>query len=351
VDDDGLPAQPQLGFPYNYLAQPATIRAFDHFWENEVIRGRGLLDAYAQAWRHTAAGFATAPYVLGYDLMNEPWPGVVWPTCANPLGCPLFDTGPLASMTRKATSAIRHVDKTHLVWQEPNVIFNNGADSSLPQIGFRSGFSFHDYCLPHDVVVGVLGSDPFQGLDCNLFDGIVFDNADKQARQTGQALLLSEFGATNDPSILNRIPNLADEHRVSWQYWHYCECDDPTTSGPGVQGLIGRADQPPTGDNVNAEKLALLERPYPMVTAGTPLEYDFAREPRVFHMRYSTRAPNGRILSRDLLTDIFVPPLHYPYGYHVDVDGATVVSAPNAAHLELKRDVGATQVLVSVASE
>ena len=72
VDDDGLPAQPQLGFPYNYLAQPATIRAFDNFWANKTVRGRGLLDAYAQAWRHTAAGFATAPYVMGYDLMNEP---------------------------------------------------------------------------------------------------------------------------------------------------------------------------------------------------------------------------------------------------------------------------------------
>ena len=35
VMDDGLPAQPQAGFPGNYLAQPATNRAFDHFWNND----------------------------------------------------------------------------------------------------------------------------------------------------------------------------------------------------------------------------------------------------------------------------------------------------------------------------
>src|SRR3954471_18797466 len=31
VLDDGLPAQPQLGFPENYLVQPALNRAFDNF--------------------------------------------------------------------------------------------------------------------------------------------------------------------------------------------------------------------------------------------------------------------------------------------------------------------------------
>src|SRR6267378_1419606 len=34
VLDDGLPAQPQAGFPGNYLAQPAVNRAFDNFWAN-----------------------------------------------------------------------------------------------------------------------------------------------------------------------------------------------------------------------------------------------------------------------------------------------------------------------------
>jgi endoglycosylceramidase len=342
VQDDGLPAQPQLGFPGNYLAQPATIRAFDHFWANDPGPGGiGLQDYYARAWRHVATRFAGADHVLGYDLFNEPWPGSVWPTCANPAGCPLFDTGPLASMTRKATSAIRKVDGTHIVWQEPNVIFNNGADSSLPRIGSNSGFSFHDYCLTAAEV-----PIPF-GQDCDVFDGLVFDNADKQSSETGQALLLSEFGATNDAMTLGRVIELADEHMVSWQYWHYCECDDPTTSGTGVQGVVRRADRPPSGQNLNRAKLALLERPYPQATAGTPERVHFDPESRAFHLAYSTSAPSGE-LPRELTTDVFVPPIHYPHGYRVRVDGATVVSAPDATHLELERETGATRVTLAL---
>jgi len=35
VQDDGLPAQPQAGFPGNYLGMPALQHAFDHFWNND----------------------------------------------------------------------------------------------------------------------------------------------------------------------------------------------------------------------------------------------------------------------------------------------------------------------------
>lgn len=346
VDDDGLPNEPGFGFPGNYLLMPALWRAYDHFWANDVIRGRGLQDAYAQAWRRVAARFADAPYVMGYDLFNEPWPGSIWESCANPLGCPAVDTGPLASMTRKAHSAIRQVDDTHTVWAEPNVIFNNGADSSLPRIGANVGFSFHVYCLTAAEIPPLVAAagEP----DCQAFDSVVFDNADKQARETGQALLLSEFGATNDVVTLKRVIDLADEHMTSWQYWHYCECGDPTTTGTGQQGIVYDANEAPSGANVNHRKLALLARPYPQAVAGTPEGYRFNRSSRVFRLEYSTRTPAGRILPAEVLTEVFLPELHYPRGYRVSVQGADVVSAPDARVLELRRELGADEVGVAV---
>jgi endoglycosylceramidase len=76
VLDDGLPAQPQTGFPGNYLVQPALNRAFDNFWANATGPGGvGLVDRYAAAWKHVAETFSGDPGVLGYDLLNEPWPG------------------------------------------------------------------------------------------------------------------------------------------------------------------------------------------------------------------------------------------------------------------------------------
>ena len=342
VDDDGLPAQPRLGFPGNYLAQPATNRAFDNFWANEQVAGRGLQDAYAQAWGHVAARFAADPYVLGYDIFNEPWPGSVWPSCANPAGCPLFDTGPLAAMTRKVTAAVRAADRTHIVWQEPNVIFNNGADSSLPRIGSGTGFSFHVYCLTASEVPVPVEQD------CDVFDGLAFQNADKQSRQTGQALDLSEFGATSDRITLERVMGLADRHMVSWQYWAYCECGDPTTTGAGVQGIVGRADRPPRGANLNRAKLALLERPYPQAVAGTPESFSYDPATGVFRLRYSARTPAGQLLPPCLKTEIFVPRIHYADGYRVRVGGGRATSAPGASLLEVRRDRAARTVSVTV---
>ena len=197
VQDDGLP-NPRNGFPNNYLTNPALNRAFDHFWANDLVGGVKLQDEYAAAWKHVARTFRDSNRVLGYDVMNEPWPGSGWQTCAQPAGCPQFDQGPLATMTRKTTAAIRSVDSRHIVWHEPNVIFNFGSQSHLPEIGSNSGFSFHDYCLNPGAP------------DCPTTEALVFQNADDEAAQTNRALLLSEFGATDDLAEINRIANLAD---------------------------------------------------------------------------------------------------------------------------------------------
>ena len=90
VQDDGLP-NPELGFPGNYLGNPALQRSFDHFWANDPGPGGvGLVDRYARAWRHVARRFRASDRVLGYDVLNEPWPGTVWQPCINPEGLSLI---------------------------------------------------------------------------------------------------------------------------------------------------------------------------------------------------------------------------------------------------------------------
>jgi endoglycosylceramidase len=39
VQDDGLPAFPQHGFPGNYTSMPALQHAYDHFWDNSAGPG------------------------------------------------------------------------------------------------------------------------------------------------------------------------------------------------------------------------------------------------------------------------------------------------------------------------
>jgi endoglycosylceramidase len=341
VDDDGLPAQPQAGFPGNYAVMPALWRAFDHFWANDPAPGdvAGLQDRYAAAWRHVAERFQGHPGVMGYDLLNEPWPGSVWPTCAPPeVGCPLFDRGPLTAFTRRMVRAIREVDGENLVWYEPNVIFNFGVPTHHGDTGdTQTGFSFHNYCLFAGVVPGASLPNPPQDQLCGTLErDFVFEHAEEHSARTGDALLLSEFGATDDLGLLRRMVDGADRYRLSWQYWHYCTCADPTTSGTGgVQSLVEDPAQPPSGANVKLEKLDVLARPYPQVVAGTPENWSFDPGSRVFELSYSTAAAGGGGLPPGLETEVFVPARHYPDGYVADAGGADVTSAPDAELLTL----------------
>ena len=339
VEDDGLP-NPRNGFPGNYETNPALWRAFDHFWADDRVGGVKLLDEYARAWKHVARAFHRSKRVLGYDLLNEPWPGTEWPTCAGASGCPQFDQGPLAAMTRKSTRAIRSVDRRHIVWQEPNVLFNFGVPTHLPSIGSNSGLSFHDYCL-------IAGAS-----DCPTMEALVFQNADAAAAKTNRSLMLTEFGSTDDLGDIGRIATLADDHMVSWLEWAYCGCDDPTGSiPPSVEGLVKNPRRLPRGANVKREKLKVLERPYPQAVAGTPKRFRFDPTTGVFTLRYSTRDPAGRRLPRTVETLVFVPRVHYPDGYRARVRGADVVSRAGSQRLELRRQPGAAEVRLKLTAK
>ncbi len=343
--DDGVPSEPKQGFPANYIVNAGLQRAFDNFWANTPAAGIGLQDAYARAWRRVALEFRHDPYVFGYDLINEPWPGSAFGSqgCANPAGCPTFDATTLTEFTNRVLAAIRTVDPSTLVFYEPLVTFDFGADTSHADTGDGSaGFSFHNYCLP-----GAFGG-PGSGPSCEPLEDMVFANADKQSAETGDVPLLTEFGATDDLDAIERIIRLSDAHMVGWQYWHYCGCDDPTTQGPGVQALVIDPSRPPRGDNVKREKLRLLARPYPRAVAGTPKEFGYDPQSGEFTLTYSTKPPADGTLRRSLDTEIFVPRINYPDGYAVDAQGARVVSRQGVRVLRLERERGAGEVTVTL---
>jgi endoglycosylceramidase len=330
VQDDGLPAQPQAGFPYNYFAMPALWRAFDNFWANAPgPDGVGLQVHYARAWQHVASYFSGTRGVFGFDLFNEPWPGTDWESCASPTGCPVADSR-LTDFSQRVIDRIRRSDKRTIAYYEPQVLFNSGAPTYVAPHGRQVGFSFHDYCVGSDSAAVDAG--------CGNLDKMVFDNAESHADDLGQSPLLTEFGATTDRTVLRRGVDLSMAHQTGWMYWAYCGCDDPTTTGPGSeQALVFDPSKPPKGKNVDRAKLRVLAVPHPLSVAGTPLRYNFVRESRVFTFRYTT-AKAGSLRGRfhsGSLTTISVPRVAYHHGYRVSVRGARVLSAPDAHTLRL----------------
>lgn len=85
-DGDGAPAWATLTDKYTYSKSKfvwaegyfwgrAVHKAFDNFWDNKPVNGKGLQDYYADMWKYVVRELGNHPAVIGYDLMNEPFPG------------------------------------------------------------------------------------------------------------------------------------------------------------------------------------------------------------------------------------------------------------------------------------
>ena len=136
---------------------------------------------------------------------------------------------------------------------------------------------------------------------------------------------------------------------ISWQYWHYCPCADPTTTGSGsTQALVLDPAKPPTGDNVVPE----ARRAQPRLSAGggryaasatasTPTR-------KRFDMAYSTARLGGGRFARRADTQVFVPSRHFTRGYDVTVGGGEAISAPSSPHLVVRNCAGRAKVTIAV---
>ena len=337
VFDDGVPPT-NIGFPQTYFT-PAVGRAFDNFWLNT----NGLWDRYADAWTAVAAKWKNQDHHAGFDLMNEPYPGSQFASCANPAGCPVFDTQYLQKMQERSLAGIRTADPANIVWFEPNFVFNGGAMTHLGTVSVPDdanlGLSWHKYCLL-GVVLHSQGQNDLPA--CEQWHQIVSEEAELVIDRLHSTTLVTEFGASDDLADLDQVMRQTEAKFVGWQYWQYKNWRDPTTESQesGGQGLFVDDEDLTT---VKIDKLKVLERPYPQATAGVPIpgSLTFDDATRTFAYRYTPRCAGGP-------TEIYVPALHYPQGYAVEVSGARAISAPNASLLKLEALKGATEVSVRI---
>jgi endoglycosylceramidase len=338
IDDNNDIVFPLLGFSTNYFLLPALQATYNNFWANATVDGKGLWNWYSGAVAHVAGYFDSNPYVLGYDLFNEPSPGSdIYGCLISSDGCP-SDDATLTKFYTTVTDAVRQVNTTSLLFDEPWLTFDTGTPSSLGSTGdSETGFSFHDYC-PFDAISTVLD------FACPSYNSSVFNNADDVSSNTDDALLMTEFGATDDASILSEVVADAASAKVGWLEWAFCDCGDPTTSSSS-EGLVSDPSDP-TG-TVNTSMLDALAVPHPDLVSGTPESYGYDTSTSVFTLTYSTERANGtgRFASGSV-TSVSVPAVQYPSGYQVAVTGGSVVSAGGV--LEVASCPGVTSVSVTV---
>ena len=349
VQDGGLPHKPDLGFPRNYFFMPGLWRAYDSFWANRPGPGGvGLQDRFAAAWRHVAERLAPEPAVF-YDIFNEPFPGSASPACANPLGYARFDRK-LTAMSARVLAAIRKVEPEKLVLYEPNVLFNNGSRTHHAPLGDeRTGLSFHNYCLATTPGMPRLRG-PAQDHVCLRAEQRVFNNALEHAQRAECALLLSEFGATDDLRTIARVCDLADRNMVSWQYWAYFNADPSHPSRP-EECIVRDLGLPREEPNLDHTKVEVLCRPFPRAVAGVPRGWSFDARVGEFLLRYSTSDLHGNRFPEQATTEVFLPEHLFGEDPSIDVAGARVVAAPpDTQLLELLADHRAAEVTLRVSA-
>jgi endoglycosylceramidase len=339
TDDDGAPQPVSFGFPYDY-AQPSVSRAFDNFWANTS----GLQWHYRNAWVAVAERFHDEGHVLGYDVMNEPWPGSEWPTCAQPAGCPAFDNRKLQAFHQLVVDGIRTVDETHPVFVEPQAFHNFGAKGHQGQLQpFQDGnlgYSWHAYCLAtaaswtFDFVRETRG--------CDAQYRATYRHARDDARAVGAAPLLTEFGGSDMLRDTRQALDRADASLMPWIMWAYKDWQ-----GGDNQGLFQDDDEPdgPATDELKQGKADLYVRPYPQATAGTPTHLSFDTGNATLTLRY---VPDPGATGP---TEVLLPDRHYPHGYAAHVTGADVISADDARTLTLEARDGVDEVRLAVTPE
>jgi endoglycosylceramidase len=368
-----------LPFPLCYFAPNAASRAADNLFRLPDPDAAGLpaetlttipvaevWSIYREVWRQIALRFRNEDYLLGYDFMNEPSAGSGYAACFDlVVGCQQIEQG-IQAFEQNALDGIREADPAPAtdsgngsragigMFEPPSIAGTTGAPTGMgntPVIDPQVAWTFHQYCgsaeLANDRDVGCAETvtpsfEGTNGLGGAVRNAAHLTGADITAgggpRRPGAEpapAFLGEFGSSTQASVLVADMGQTDSHFMSWTLWHYKD-------GHGGQDSIFESAEDERcvcfrGPSARAD---VLIRPYPQVTAGTPvsLKIDGAGRSATYVFR-----PN----STTLPTEAVVPTHFAPRGYQTRVVGAVVTSAPNARLLTL-RATSASEVTVTI---
>ncbi|KAL4454600.1 hypothetical protein ABPG74_021805 [Tetrahymena malaccensis] len=184
----------------------------------------GRLDLMAQFWGKIAQTFKGNPYVLGYELINEPFAGNIF---KNPLLLVpgVADKKFLQDVYERVALEIRKYDEDHIIFFEPVPWINPFSVGFVQPPGGekysdKSVLAYHYYSPPD------FGMEPF------------FKQRVKDIQKLNVGGFLTEFYVTDGPqSDIPKTMDMCDKYHQSWlgwtykPFWNTCDTTSPDSNG------------------------------------------------------------------------------------------------------------------------
>ena len=313
VQTMGLPTRPI----YANITDPAVQGAFTAFWLNYRVHGHTMQSYYVFALRQLALTFRNCPAVAGYDVMNEPNPGLFPPsTFVGRVLFPFYD---------RAVQAIRQAGAHQPIFIEPDLVSAMVGYQAWPKprwwhqgVVFEPHFyngTYRGLGLAQAALHSHLAT-PLAKVNLTPWNGsisslkLAYSAAARLARREGVPWLVGEFG--NSPTARgNRW--LADQ--VSLQ------------NAFGVGGLLWlwkirpqayrwQLVGPDGGWQADPVRVAIMASPHPLVVGGRAVQSKFNPLTRRYHLQYSGRRAGGP-------TRIYLSSLTYPHGFRLRITPST----------------------------
>lgn len=249
-------------------------RAFVGFFvdDDEDTTDQRLQAAFAAMARHVAARFADEPYVLGYDLYNEP----------------IAADRYLVRFHDRVAAAIREVDDRHLLLFEPSATRNFTERAPLARAPFADDggvYAVHLYTFAFTDSRAQLETLERADLEPNVLD------ARREAARWDVPMLVGEWGigpnAPNMPRYVQLMHELFDETFASATVWLWKE---------DSQGRWGFFEAEEDGTwSERPDVVAAHVRVYAERIAGEPIRMRYDAATRRFELAVEGRrdeAPN-----------------------------------------------------------
>jgi len=193
-----IPFKGQSPWGINYFAR-RTIESFDDFWRSDELQAH-----YVGAWMMAVRRYRDREIIIGYDLMNEPFPGTFAPWS--------FSRNILGPFQDKIAKAIRVLDRDRIIFYEPLTFVSAGMPANLPPPAVDGvAMAPHFY----DPTMGFVHDKPYD-LDPSRMQKVM-DRADIETTWMGDIpWLMGEYGVTdradNWQTYLQDFYNSLDSH-------------------------------------------------------------------------------------------------------------------------------------------